>query len=113
MNEQTPRTTAQPFDYRRDKDGCDDVYCIIDHRGITLASIPFWDEPDNDDAERALALARLLAAAPSLLSALEWFESAWRRWAEAMNRHPSLAENTEMFDIYNAARDVIELARSG
>ncbi len=113
MSEQIPRTTVRPFDYRRDEDGCDDVYCITDHRGVTLATIPFWDEPDTDDAERALALARLFAAAPSLLAALEWFESAWRRWAENARRYPSLAEKTEMFHIYNAARDAIALARSG
>jgi hypothetical protein len=44
---------------------------------------------------------------------LEWFESAWRRWAEDARRYPSLAEKTEMFHIYNAARDAIALARSG
>jgi hypothetical protein len=113
MNEQISRTTTRPFDYRRDEDGCDDVYCITDHRGVTLASIPFWDEPDTDDAERALALARLLAAAPSLLAALEWFESAWRVWAEDIRRNPPLAEKTEMFHIYNAARDALALAKSG
>lgn len=113
MSEQNPRTTIRPFDYRRDRDGVDDVYEIIDHRGVTLASIPFWDEPDTDDAEQALALARLFAAAPSLLAALEWFESAWRRWAEEVRRSPSWGENTEMLHIYNEARDAIALARSG
>jgi hypothetical protein len=40
MSKQIPRTTVRPFDYRRDRDGVDDVYEIIDHRGVTLASIP-------------------------------------------------------------------------
>lgn len=113
MSRQTPRTTARPFDYRRDTNGFDDVYEIIDHRGVTLASIPFWDEPDTDHDAQALALARLLAAAPSLFWALEWFESAWRAWAEDIRRNPSLAEKTEMFHIYNAARYAVTLAKSG
>jgi hypothetical protein len=113
MSEQNPRTTARPFTYRRDKDGCDDVYDIIDDRGILRASIPFWDEPDTSEAADAVALARLFAAAPSLLAALAWFEAAWRPWADDIRRYPSLAEKTEMFHIYNAAREALWRARSG
>jgi hypothetical protein len=109
MNEQIPPTNVQPFDYRRDKDGCDDTFDIIDHRGTVIASIHFWDEPDTDAADRAEANARLLSAAPSLLAVLESFEAAWQRWADEMARRPEMA--LEMFHIDNAARDAIARAK--
>jgi hypothetical protein len=101
MSQQILRTSAQPFSYRRDKDGCDDVFHVIDHRGITLASVHFWDEPDTDHAAEALDLARLLAAAPVLLATLERFEATSR------------GEEADLHDVYDSAREAIRLARSG
>jgi hypothetical protein len=60
-----------PYFYQRDKDGCDDVWHIISAEGYVVASIHFWDEPDTNERAESEANARLLAAAPELLSALE------------------------------------------
>lgn len=117
MNEQVPRhddnlLPTGPFTYRRDRDGCDDTFDIVDHRGVVITSIRFWDEPDTDHAERAEAIARLFAAAPDMLAALEWFESTWRRCAAEMTRYPKIAEKTVMFHIYHAARDAVARAKA-
>ena len=96
-----------PYAYHRDKDGCDDTFDIIDSRGACLTSIPFWDDPQTDHAGRAEAIARLFAAAPTMLAALQRFETAWRLWAEDIRRVPGLAEKTEMLHIYDAARAAI------
>jgi hypothetical protein len=101
MSDQIPRTSAQTFAYRRDKDGCDDVFHVIDHRGIILVSVRFWDEPDTNHAAEALELARLLAAAPVLLATLERFEATSR------------AAEPDLHDLYDSAREAIRLARSG
>jgi hypothetical protein len=118
MNERTSRRDTKPlatgpFTYRRDRDGCDDTFDIVDHRGVVIASIPFWDEPDTDHAERAEAIARLFAATPDMLAALERFESAWRRWSEEMARHPQVPVNIEMVHVYHAVRAAIALAEAG
>jgi hypothetical protein len=57
-----------PYQYRRDKDGCDECYDIIDGDGGTvLASLPFWDDED----ETIEATARLFASAPELAETLD------------------------------------------
>lgn len=117
MHEQTRHDTANPlppgpYAYHRDADGCDDTFDITDARGKHLTSVPFWDDPETDHAARAEAIARLFAAAPSMLAALEKFEAAWRRWSEDIRRYPELAEKTEMFHIYNAARAAVADAKA-
>jgi hypothetical protein len=42
-----------------------------------------------------------------MLAALQWFEGAWRKWAEDLRGFPKLAANTEMLRIYDAARAAI------
>lgn len=57
--------------YRRDRDGVDDTWDIINlGTGGVVTSIPFWDT-DHDWQARSEALARLFTAAPDLLSALD------------------------------------------
>jgi hypothetical protein len=117
MSEQPQRVAANllppgPYAYRRDSDGCDDTFDITDARGTHLTSVPFWDDPETDHAARAESIARLFAAAPTMLAALQSFEIAWRRWAEDIRRFPGLAEKTEMLRIYDAARAAIAEANA-
>lgn len=63
--------TPGPYTIRRDEDGGDDYFHIIDqsHQAI-VASIQFWDDVSTD-TERAWANARLLAKAPEMFQALK------------------------------------------
>ncbi len=60
-----------PYFYQRDKDGCDDTWNIIAADGSCVGCIHFWDKPGTREAEETEANARLFAAAPELLGALE------------------------------------------
>ncbi len=52
-----PSKTARYHD-TRDRDGCDDVFRIVDDAGRERTSIPFWDEPDTNEAAEAETKAR-------------------------------------------------------
>ena len=66
-----------PFAYRRDRDGCDDTWDIIDlSREIIVTRIPFWDD-DADWTLRSEATARLFVNSTDLLSSLEELVGGW------------------------------------
>ncbi len=71
LSKSTIEHAPGPYFYQRERYGCDDSWDIMAADGSYVASILHWVEPDTFEAEETEANARLLAAAPDLLSALE------------------------------------------
>ena len=66
LAEGSPSYINGPYSYYRDKDGVDETWNVYESGNPRpLISIAFWDEVD-----RTQALARLFAAAPTMLDAL-------------------------------------------
>jgi hypothetical protein len=46
-----PQHQPPRYYYTRDRDGCDDVFLVWDDAGRELASLPFWDSVEGEEAE--------------------------------------------------------------
>lgn len=110
MNDRTQSNPAAlptgPYTYRRGRDGCDETFDVLDAQGRLLVGVPYWEE-----AERSEAVARLFAAAPSMLGALERFESALRRSASGLRNVLGPDEFSELLLAYIEARAAVAEAK--
>jgi hypothetical protein len=67
--EDSRMTDSGPYDYSRDKDGCDEVFNVVDGRGQVIVSVRFWDEVEAAEAKARLLVGALNAYAESQPSA--------------------------------------------
>jgi hypothetical protein len=108
-----PEHAPGPYFYQHEKNGCDDTWEIIATDGSYVASIYFCDEPGTREAEESEANARLFAAAPELLGALERLTSRAQALDLALGAHSNECSDQayELRRAYRVAFGVIAKAR--
>lgn len=79
-----------PYSIQLDRDGCDDLWTIVQRSSNTpIAELRFWDSEEHDAAQ-AEAQARLLGSAPELVDAL-------RQLLAAVQALPAGGLSTELY----------------
>ena len=61
MVEDSQTTTSGPYRYTRSKDGCDEVFDVVNERGEIIVSVHFWEAVEASEAKARLIVGALNA----------------------------------------------------
>lgn len=105
-NKQQTNSTPGPYGYRRDRDGCHDIFFIEDTRdGTIIMGIYFWDEPDTGEAAQAEAKAQLIVQALNMPGC--WIDQ-YHVTRSTLRTHQQIAAIWSVEDVLEIRSDLTE-----